>query len=402
MPRKQASDRKYIESKKLSDGLERYRVTLDPPRVPARQRSQWFDNLHVAQAWRDERIRSHEEGTAGIRPEMTLRELADAWIAAANSGAAMTKSRQPYKHSVLRGYIDALERVMLPRLGERTQIGNLRRGTVQAVADRMLAEGLHPNTVRNYITGLRVALRWAVSREWITVNPCDRLEVGSIQAAQARDTVYAPDEVSRLVQAIDHPQSRLLFALAFYTGMRKGELAALRWEDVDLAKGVIHVRRGFDFVVDRENVPASTETLAWPDRGKGAFILPKSRAALRDVPIVHALLPYLVAEDRTQGLVLGAEHNVPFGDVAIDRAHRDWEVAGLSRVTLHEARHTFASLLIAAMAAQGKFNPKMLQVALGHSSITVTYDRYGHLFPGSNEELGAMLNSYLEAGASAV
>jgi integrase len=59
-------------------------------------------------------------------------------------------------------------------------------------------------------------------------------------------------------------------------------------------------------------------------------------------------------------------------------------------VTLHECRHTFASLMIAAGV-----NPKALQTFMGHSSITVTLDRYGHLFPGSEEEAAVLLDAYL-------
>lgn len=65
-------------------------------------------------------------------------------------------------------------------------------------------------------------------------------------------------------------------------------------------------------------------------------------------------------------------------------------------IGLHEARHTFASLMIAAMSAGGKFNAKVLRELVGHASITETFDRYGHLFPGTKDEAAAMLDAYLE------
>jgi len=84
------------------------------------------------------------------------------------------------------------------------------------------------------------------------------------------------------------------------------------------------------------------------------------------------------------------------------RANRHWNDAGCARITLHECRHTFAALMVSAMSAAGKFNAKVLQTLMGHSSITVTFDRYGHLMPGSETEAAGLLDRYLEAAAAAV
>jgi integrase len=78
------------------------------------------------------------------------------------------------------------------------------------------------------------------------------------------------------------------------------------------------------------------------------------------------------------------------------RANKAWGRAGLEPVTLHDCRHTFASLAIAGMAARGVFNPKLLQQTLGHTSLSVTYDRYGHLFPGQEAEIAGAVDDLLE------
>ena len=76
------------------------------------------------------------------------------------------------------------------------------------------------------------------------------------------------------------------------------------------------------------------------------------------------------------------------------RADKAWEAAGLAtRLRLHQARHTYASFMIAAGV-----NAKALSSYMGHSSITVTLDRYGHLMPGSEREAAKMLDAYLERG----
>ena len=71
-----------------------------------------------------------------------------------------------------------------------------------------------------------------------------------------------------------------------------------------------------------------------------------------------------------------------------------WKAAKLEPITLHECRHTFASLLIDSGA-----NPKAVQEFMGHSKIQTTFDVYGHLFPGSHDEVRARMDAYLEAAA---
>ena len=75
----------------------------------------------------------------------------------------------------------------------------------------------------------------------------------------------------------------------------------------------------------------------------------------------------------------------------MNRARRAWKDAGLEPVTLHECRHTFASLMIAAGV-----NAKALSTYMGHATISVTLDRYGHLMPGNEEEAAGLLDAYLE------
>ncbi|MGH2868939.1 MAG: tyrosine-type recombinase/integrase, partial [Solirubrobacteraceae bacterium] len=89
--------------------------------------------------------------------------------------------------------------------------------------------------------------------------------------------------------------------------------------------------------------------------------------------------------------VFGRAEGTPFATSTISlRAGKAWRQAKLDPITLHECRHTFASLMIAAGV-----NPKALQTFMGHSSITVTLDRYGHLFPGSEGEAAVLLDTYL-------
>jgi integrase len=79
-----------------------------------------------------------------------------------------------------------------------------------------------------------------------------------------------------------------------------------------------------------------------------------------------------------------------------ERTQKAWKEAGLQKIGLHECRHTFASLMIAAGV-----NAKALSSYMGHSSVTITYDRYGHLMPGNENEAAQLLDAYLERAAVA-
>ena len=114
------------------------------------------------------------------------------------------------------------------------------------------------------------------------------------------------------------------------------------------------------------------------------------------MPISEALRVPLAAHllatgRRGDDLVYGATATSPFAPKRLqDAADAAWRDAGLTRITLHECRHTFASLMIAAGV-----NAKALSTYMGHANIAITLDRYGHLMPGAEDEAAGMLDAYL-------
>jgi integrase len=122
---------------------------------------------------------------------------------------------------------------------------------------------------------------------------------------------------------------------------------------------------------------------------------PKTSAGRHKVPIPGVLRDYLAsykaAGGRDAGLVFGRTPEAPFDPRSLARrAVAAWKEAGLERITLHECRHTFASLMIAAGV-----NAKALSTYMGHANISITLDLYGHLFPGNENEAAALLDAYL-------
>jgi integrase len=149
----------------------------------------------------------------------------------------------------------------------------------------------------------------------------------------------------------------------------------------DLADGLIRVERSMN---------------SYGDAGE-----PKSRAGRRSVPIVAALRDLLVEHklviERDTGLVFGSTPTRPFTPTAVrKRALTAWQRAGLEPIGLHECRRTFASVLIAAGV-----NAKAITAYLGHASIQTTFDLYGHLMPGNEDEAVALVDAYLERAETA-
>jgi integrase len=117
----------------------------------------------------------------------------------------------------------------------------------------------------------------------------------------------------------------------------------------------------------------------------------------RKVPIVGLLREHLAAERLRQPpgaeLCFGIADGRPFRPERLqERADQAWKEAGLERLTLHDCRHSYASLAIASGV-----NAKALSIYMGHASITETMDRYGHLMPGNETEAAALIDDYLSA-----
>jgi integrase len=331
-----------------------------------------FHNLSEAKSWRHDAASALRKGTMKAPTKTTLREAGDAWLEGAKSGAIRNRSGDVFKPSALRGYEAALRDRIYPELGA-LRISEIQRCDLQRLADALLAQGLSPSTIRNVLMPLRVIFRRAVEDGDVAVNPTEKLRLPAVRGK--RDRVASPEEAAKLIAAVPQ-RDRALWATAFYAGLRRGELLALRWEDIALPRGVIHISRAWDM--------------------REGLIEPKSRSGCRTVPIPAALRDFLVEhrmrQGRSEGLAFGRTQTIPFEPVSLKaRACSGWKNAKLSPIGLHEARHTFASLMIAAGV-----NIKALSTFMGHSSITITLDRYGHLLPGSEEEAAGLFDAYLE------
>ena len=338
-----------------------------------------FDSHAEAVGWRKDAQIALRRGRAVSAPSgTTLREAAAQWLEGAASGAIRSRSRDVYKPSAVRSYELSLRKRVLPTFGDEP-LEDIRRADLQELIDTLHAEGLAESTIECALIPLRAIYRREVARGRLTVNPTSGLELP--RAQRRRERIADPAEAARLLVALPDGD-RPIWATAMYAGLRRGELKALRVSRLDVKAGVIRVERGWD------DKAGEIET-----KGRNRRRVPIP-GALREV-----LLPYLMQSGRRgDELLFGRTASDPFDPRRLSaRADDAWKAAQLTRITLHECRHSFASLMIAAGV-----NAKALSTYLGHGSIAITFDRYGHLMPGNEEQAAGMLDAYLASSTAVV
>jgi integrase len=285
-------------------------------------------NQAEAKAWRVDALRALNQKTLAVPTKQTVKQASRELLEAMESGQVRNRSGDAYKPSVVRSYRGSLRRYVLPYLGQ-VRLSDLTRNHVQDLVDSILAEDFNASTVRNAIMPLRVIYRRAVQRGDVAINPTHDLNMPAVRGK--RDRIATPEKAAALIAALP-ADLRAVWSTAFYGGLRRGELRGLRWEHVDLAAGVIRVEAGWD--------------------SKEGAILPKSRKGQRRVPIPAGLRDSLTEHRMASwqdGYVFGRGPEKVFGATSLtERADRAWKEAGLDRLTLHEARHTYASLMIEA------------------------------------------------------
>ena len=250
---------------------------------------------------------------------------------------------------------------------------------------------LSPTTVRTTHRVLRRALQDALRWEPIERNPCDA--VIAPRRAEVEMRAWDAEQARAFLAHVDGDRLATMWRLFVSTGMRRGEVAGLRWIDVDLAHERLAVR--------------STRVLVYSDV---QVVEPKTRRSRRSVSLDAGTVAALHAHRARQeterryagdawtetGYVFVRDDGRP---VDPDRITHLFGVAvtacGLPRIRLHDLRHTSATLALGAGV-----HPKVVSERLGHSSIAITLDTYSHVLPSMQEDAAAKMGSLLDAGAS--
>lgn len=240
---------------------------------------------------------------------------------------------------------------------------------------------LSPRSARYALTILKSMMEDAITQRLLTENPAAKVRPPLRSDREDKMQTLGREEIARLLDVAGEPW-RMLYLAAVHTGLRRGELLGLRWSDLDLRKGLLYVRRSLNRVRQGEGYVVAEAPL-------------KTRHSRRTVDLspalVEALLTFPAGDDPKRDFVFRSKAGGPIDPDNVDRAYkRHLTLAGLPEIRFHDLRHTHASLLIAVGV-----HPKAIQARLGHSSITITMDRYGHLMPSAFEGVGGRLDALL-------
>jgi integrase len=259
------------------------------------------------------------------------------------------------------------------------QLGSLRRGEIQAWVNRL---PVGPNTAGTVLAVLQSALKAAVLDDLLVKSPA--VGVKAPRAPRRKLIVPTPEEVAALAEAMYGPY-RVCVRLAAEAGLREGEILGLRVEDLDPLGRRINVFR-------------QAQTL---DEGVVLDQPLKSEAGYRTVPLapqtVEAIAWHMKRYPARGGLVVTTAGGKPVRRSTFNAA---WSKAmlraGIDRpLRFHDLRHRYASVLIAAGC-----DALTVKTLMGHSSITETYDTYGHLFPDQSERAAQAIADNIAPGRS--
>jgi integrase len=325
-----------------------------------------------------------ERGTYQARSDQTtFEELAEAYIA-----RAKTKVRD----ITAAEYEDTIRRHILPFFtGRRLRTITLR--DVELFAEHLSAVGVaglpirgqeHKSrkfgvrTVNKCLVLVSMMFGYAVRHGWMPANPAGKVEKAkgpAVTEDHVELCILDAAEIQRLLDAATD-EWRLIIRTAIYTGLRESELFGLAWRDVELDAGYLYVQRCM-----RQGRPYA----------------PKSKASRRRVPIPRSL----VADLRKWKLACPkGDHDLVFPNGEgkplnpsnlLNRGFKPaLRRAGLREIRFHDLRHTYASHLIA-----NREDPKTIQTLMGHSSIKITFDTYGHMFKASTQGVADRLDHSL-------
>lgn len=294
-------------------------------------------------------------------------------------------ARPNLRPSTYTSYDTILNVHLIPGLGH-IAIAKLTPADVQTFMNRRSAAGLSPRRVTYIHAVLRRALVTAERWGMVTRNVAKLVDTPRVTRHEI--TPLTPEQAKVLIESAAADRHRALWITALGTGLRQGELLALRWEDVDLEAGTLRVRYSLASV-DGELTLQEPKT----DRSRRKVYLPDSVVAALRAHRTRQRMDRLAAGARwvDSGHVFATMLGKPHHAATVTRAFQvALERAGLPRSRFHDLRHAAATFLL----AQG-MTLEDVKNLLGHSSITLTSNTYGHVLEQRQRQVARAMDAVL-------
>ncbi len=313
-------------------------------------------------------LRDQQQGTLITTPQQTVAQYLQQWLENRRS-AVRIRTYERYEQHVRLHLVPTIGRIPLQKLTPQH---------IQTLYTQKLKEGLSQTTVNTLHAMLHKALEDALRWNLVARNVCDavspprrdRYEIQPLTVEQAQQFLAAA-----------HGHSlEALFVIAVSTGMRRGEVLAIKWQDIDLSTGTLHVRRIFTRAKGNRYIEAEPKT----EKSRRSIVLP---ALVVDLLSQHQARQLQVKKEAGEAW---QEHNLVFSTAlgtplnpskVIDRFKTLLKRAGLPDIRFHDLRHSTASILLGM-----GIHPKVVQELLGHNQISMTMDIYSHVMPGMHKD----------------
>ncbi len=366
------------------DGRWVAEITLEGRRrkfVYGKTRKEVQEKLKVA-------LHEQQQGTlVEHTSKQTLEQFLTDWLE--------NSQKQSVRPRTFERYEEVARLHIIPVLG-RHQLQKLSAQHLQAFYAKKLNEGLSATTVGIFHNVLHKALDTAMKWGLVARNMCDLVSPPRTKGFEIKP--LSVDEIHRLLAAARGHYMEALFILALATGMRRGELMGLKWQDISFATGTLQVRRILSRVPTQLKGDGESYVESEPKTQKSrrnVTIAPLALEALRQhrVRQLEAKLkagPSWQEHDYVFCTSVGT-HLHPSRDI-LDQLKALLEKAGLPEIRFHDLRHSAATLLLNASV-----HPKVVQELLGHSNISMTMDVYSHVLPSMQQDAIGKLNDVLSA-----
>ena len=331
------------------------------------------------------KLKAAIEEAKHIDPVKSKKYTVGKWMDEWFENYAKVKVR-PSSHQTYRGYIDNhikpnIGKIPLEKLTslelQKLYKKLLTSGRIDRVESKKKAKSLSPKTVRNIHQIIASAMKLAKEQRLIVADPTEGCALPKLEHREMK-TLPVEQLTSFLREAKESGVFEMYY-IELATGLRRGELLGLKWEDIDLEKGILRVKRQ----VARIN----GEVVEAPLKTKNAY---------RTLPLAKDTIAVL----KEQKKKVGSSHWVfpsPTGgpispDSVLHMLHRVLKRAGLPRVRFHDLRHTFATL-----ALQNGVDIKTVSGMLGHYSAGFTLDTYAHVTTAAQKEAAKTMEKVLTA-----
>lgn len=280
---------------------------------------------------------------------MTYSELLDLW---------MEEKRMDVRNSTIQNYQYCIKNWINPILGN-IEMEDLTRKVLQDFINSF-SKTHKRNTVINITKPLSGSLKWAEENEYIEKSSWSGIRI-SQDFSEKEIKVFSQKEIEELLNAKGYQVKKDMIVLGYRTGMRIGEILALKWEDINFSEGFLMVRR----------------TLSGYKNNQPEITVPKTRKSRRRIDLDKQTLGMLKEKYcGKDGYVFCKKDGTVYSRQAIN-IPRMCRNVGIEPRSFHALRHTHATILLAAGV-----HPKIVQERLGHAKISTTLDTYSHLIPG--------------------